>query len=459
MLTPVFQIDQTSEHIIIEIHAPYANVKDTEADYCDLQFFLLPNRSFTFKALKKNIGEFFPNLDLVNQLLKPSDIHAKRLVEETIENDDNDVLTDFLNEPHCSQTSNDDVIDDFMDEKCKLYGYGFACSRRGIIGKFSAEIDNLFDLKDPEGSLIDERFKDCLRHDQMKFDAEHYIADLFDKNPLLDECLQFEYPETAFDLSFKSRDHLKDFPRKLFPKYSSDLEKTIALSLIDILFAYLYDMRTTCGSIPLNPVCWTIAKLSPTLSYLVRWRTVKESMVGVVRRSLCFPLYRHWNLSMKILDDLKFLLDKGKVSLLQCLVDVHVILSTSGDYRYLLNDLFITDYCLWIQYVSDDILLWLQHELNDLILRKSDIMLDLEDVELEAKLLTLQIDEFSQLSNMQRVMRARPLITEYFESLRKTREFARGAKDDSEALILLIAFVLKVQLVHSYQVWMLLRCL
>lgn len=80
------------------------------------------------------------------------------------------------------------------------------------------------------------------------------------------------------------------------------------------------------------------------------------------------------------------------MSLLQCLVDVHTILSTSGDYRYLLNDLFVTDYCLWIQCVSDDILSWLQCELNGLVLRKNDVQLDLEEVELEAKLLTLQIN-------------------------------------------------------------------
>lgn len=82
----------------------------------------------------------------------------------------------------------------------------------------------------------------------------------------------------------------------------------------------------------------------------------------------------------------------GRVSLLQCLVDVHIILSTSGDYRYLLNDLYITDYCLWIQCASDDILSWLQRELDHLILKKSDVQLDLEELELEAKLLTLQID-------------------------------------------------------------------
>lgn len=412
MLTPVFHIDQTPEWIIIQIYAPYANVKDTEAEYCDLQFFFtskpyflklyLPGElaeeditgtydcdkgSFTFKARKKNIGEFFPNLDLVNQLLKPSDIHAKRLVEEI----DEDILDNVSFEQENSQTLNGSMVDDFMDEKCKLYGYGFACSRCGIIGKFSAEINNLFDLEDPENSLIDERLMDCLRHDQLKFNADHYIADQFEKNPLLDECLQFEYPETTFDLSFKSRDHLKDLPRKLFPKYSSDLEKTIALSLIDIIFAYLYDMRTTCGEHS-SESGWTITKLSPSLSYLVRWKTVKESILGAVRRSLCFPLYRHWDLSMKVLDDLKFLLSKGRVTLLQCLVDVHMILSTSGDYRYLLNDLFITDYCLWIQCASDNVVSWLQCELNRLILKKIDVQLDLEEVEMEAKLLTLHID-------------------------------------------------------------------
>ncbi|VDK84566.1 unnamed protein product [Litomosoides sigmodontis] len=411
MLTPVFHVEQTSEYVTINIYAPYANVKDTEAEYCDLQFFFiskpyflklyLPGELaeenisgtydcdkglFKFKALKKNVGEFFPNLDLVNQLLKPSDIHAKRLVEEIGE----DILINFANEPQCSKASDSDIDDDFMNEECKLYGYGFAYCRHGIIGKFSSEIDDLLDLENPDESLIEERFMDCLRHDQLKFDAEHYIADLFEKNPALDECLQFEYPETVFDLSFKSRDHLKDLPGKSFPKYSSDLEKAIALSLVDILFAYLYDMRTTCGEHS-SESGWTIAKLSPTLSYLVRWKTVKESVVGAVRRSLCFPLYRYWDLSMKVLDDLKFLLSKGRVSLLQCLVDVHIILSTSGDYRYLLNDLFITDYCLWVQRVSDSILSWLQCEVNDLVLKKIDVQLDLEEVELEAKLLTLQI--------------------------------------------------------------------
>lgn len=87
----------------------------------------------------------------------------------------------------------------------------------------------------------------CLSINLLVVSQYFFSADLFEKNPLLNECLQYQFADTAFDLSFKSRDILKELPRKRFPIYSLDLEKINALSLIDIVFAYLYDMRTTCG--------------------------------------------------------------------------------------------------------------------------------------------------------------------------------------------------------------------
>lgn len=69
---------------------------------------------------------------------------------------------------------------------------------------------------------------------------------MFEENPLLDECFQFKIPESCFELSFESRDHLKDLKdRKNFSNFPSGVEKAVALSLIDLLFAYLYDIRTT----------------------------------------------------------------------------------------------------------------------------------------------------------------------------------------------------------------------
>lgn len=45
---------------------------------------------------------------------------------------------------------------------------------------------------------------------------------------------------------------------------------------------------------------------------LQSFSTLKEVETVAVRRSLCYPLYRHWDLSMKVLDDVKSILQLGK---------------------------------------------------------------------------------------------------------------------------------------------------
>ena len=106
--------------------------------------------------------------------------------------------------------------------------------------------------------------------------------------------------------------------------------------------------------------------------------SVNEVVYCCIRRCLCYPLYRHWGLAQIVLQDtrqlfhlgifhtcsvtavsqhnlymtpgyLVLLLILGRRKLLQCLLQVHKILSTSEPY-YILNNLFITDYCVWIQH-------------------------------------------------------------------------------------------------------------
>lgn len=57
--------------------------------------------------------------------------------------------------------------------------------------------------------------------------------------------MEYIIPNQCFELSFESRDRLKDLPKRVFPNYSFEMQKSIALSMIDILFSYLYDLRTT----------------------------------------------------------------------------------------------------------------------------------------------------------------------------------------------------------------------
>lgn len=128
---------------------------------------------------------------------------------------------------------------------------------------------------------------------------------------------------------------MKDLPKKEFLLDQRE-EHSACLSLIDILFAYAYNVRTTLGENTVESA-WTVNKLSATLSWLqvpscealVRYSvckihidcisvssfqnlsTLKEATSVPIRRSLCYPLYRHWDLSMKVLNDVKDILKLG----------------------------------------------------------------------------------------------------------------------------------------------------
>ncbi|VDK56002.1 unnamed protein product [Anisakis simplex] len=448
MLTPVFVIKQDDQFLFIDIRAPYANVKDTEIEY-DGNVFMFSSKPyflrlhlsgaivqtddgsadydvdrgcFMVKVPKKTKGEHFENLDMITELLRPQKkLTAEKPVEE-IANDGGDEYYVDQSEGRAEEEP--------LDEICQMYGYGFAWSRHGVLGRLAVDIDNLIDLEDCEESKIDERYAACCAHDQISFQPDHYMyADTMEENEQLEACMQFEFPENCFDVTFQDREHLKELPKRQLPKLSEERNKQLALSLLDILFAYLYDLRTNDGEHNCESG-WTIAKLSASLSYLVRWPTARQALIASVRRSLCYPLYRHWDLGMQILCDLKSLLRKGAFSfelllilnrfdpvcefhsfqdtyinylllsdrsaILHCLIDIRTVFSTSGDFRYLFNDLFMTDYCIWIQAVDDELIKWLEMEIREIDLKKADVELELEEIELEANVMALSISEDQQ---------------------------------------------------------------
>ena len=76
--------------------------------------------------------------------------------------------------------------------------------------------------------------------------------------------------------------------------------------------------------------------------------SLHEVVLGSIRRSLAFPLFRQWQLSLATLEDTRVLFRLGRHRLLQCLLEVHQLLASSEPF-YVLNDLYITDYCVWLQ--------------------------------------------------------------------------------------------------------------
>lgn len=119
--------------------------------------------------------------------------------------------------------------------------------------------------------------------------------------------------------------------------------------LANILFAYLYDLRATLAETNVESG-WTIARISPTMSWFEDFDTAQGSILTAFRRSLAYPLYRNFDLSQLVLTDLKNVLRHGRIAVLYCLLSIKSIFERD-DLRRLLNDLYIIDYCVWIQVV------------------------------------------------------------------------------------------------------------
>ncbi|KAF0990927.1 hypothetical protein HZS_3014 [Henneguya salminicola] len=166
-----------------------------------------------------------------------------------------------------------------------------------------------------------------------------------------------------------------------------DIQSSL-IAMIDILLAYSYDVRISEKEHTVESA-WNIVTLSSTLSCnrIEIFKSIDECIISFFRRSLSFPLYRNYNLSLKIGDDLKALLKLGKMNILRCLLKIYSIFNSTERY-YLVNEMFIKDFLIWIQKIPDNSTLFisfLQNAEQINFPQKKDLDLDLEYYETSAQ--------------------------------------------------------------------------
>lgn len=71
-------------------------------------------------------------------------------------------------------------------------------------------------------------------------------------------------------------------------------------------------------------------------------------LIACFRRTLVYPLIRSFELARHCLDDVIKIFEQGKCAILQCLLQIRRLF-LDEEHRYLLNTLYLNDYCLWIQ--------------------------------------------------------------------------------------------------------------
>ncbi|XP_045506597.1 protein SHQ1 homolog [Colias croceus] len=402
MLTPSFKLSQDENHVFITVHAPYTNVKDTEIDvdgenflFVSSPYFLrlcLPGKivendkskgsyvcdsgDFNLTFDKVTPGEHFEHLDMITSLLAPKDIPNV-----------NPSLVEMLEEDGITIEDDEGAVGGACSSKKYSYGFGGkVCTDFADIGN---EFHQIFELRVPEEISLDERHIKREQHENRKFSSDHYFADLFDEeliSPYL--ILTLTWQAEDFDKNIEFNDDeislLKELPNKHYVLTKSE-HNQVLLGLIDILYAFCYDKRTTYNEGTVES-CWTINKLSSTLSWFCVFDDMKQVLIACYRRALSYPIFRNFELCHKVRNDVISVLKLGKKFVVKCMVRIHRLFNSSQDARYILNQLYITDYLVFLQKCKPEELMELCDNLSKVELKKSDLSLELEELEAAAKM-------------------------------------------------------------------------
>uniref|UniRef100_L7M606 Protein SHQ1 homolog n=1 Tax=Rhipicephalus pulchellus TaxID=72859 RepID=L7M606_RHIPC len=441
MLTPAFELRQDDDFLIIEINAPYSKISEAEIYFHEEEFtfyskpyylrlhlpgkvvenghetakYISDNGVYVVHMPKQSPGQVFTGLDLLTKLLAPNPRAVRaRPVIEVLENwsaGDEPPEVDW----HVEQTPWTP-----QDEVSLLDGrkYGFDRQRTGVIARIKEEVPDLVDIADPEHKSIRQARQERLKAEEEHFSAEHYLADCYEpacleqvwayEPPWRNLCSDGSADDNPFCFTEEEKNKMRNLPRKEY-LLDRQLVVSLELGLVDVLFAYAYNKRVTEGEDTVESG-WNISKLSATLSWFEEFSSLEQTVRSCFRRCLIYPLYRHWALAQAVLGDVIQILQLGPRYVLRCLLEIHGIFSRH-DSRYVLNDLYITDYAVWIQSVSPKRLQSLADALKRVKVRKADLDLDIPELEQGAKLAIAEVAIEEAASGMQALCISNPLAS------------------------------------------------
>lgn len=390
MLTPRFKLSQDENHVYVTVHAPYTNIGDTEIDvdgenflFVSSPYFLrlrLPGRiveneqskgsytcdsgDFTLTFDKETQGEHFENLDMITSLLAPRDIP-----------DLNPSLVEVLEEDGITIEDQKETVDN-----SKKYNYGFANKISTEFNDIGNEFPQIFELRVPDRLAVEERHSLRIDYENHKFSSDHYLADLYDDELITPYLMAQPFWENE-DIEFTEDEVsiLKELPNKHYLLSPSE-HRQVLLGLVDILYGYCYDKRTTLNESTVES-SWTVNKLSATLTWFCIFKDMKQVMVSCYRRALIYPIFRNFELCKTVKNDIVGLFKKGKKFIIKSMVDIHQMFNTSNDARYILNQLYIRDYLIFLQKCRNEELDELCNNVANIEISKHDLDLELEELE------------------------------------------------------------------------------
>lgn len=431
MITPAFELRQDSDFLILIIRVPYTRTSEFDIyiqgehfKFYAKPYFLrltLPGRIvedgreqasfdidkglFTLHVPKETPEEHFEGLEMLTSLLAPKGTRsAQPLVEDTGEGaSGGGTCEEEDEEEEFDWQIEQEVYTEPPAETLKGYHkYGFGNLRSGVFTRLQEELSEVIDLDDPDNTAPELRRSKRLDTETTIFCTDHYLLSLYEDKEVIDTMLklkpwwrqldvdQSEHSDTSVTFTEEEKEQMRKFTNRSY-LLDNKARFHVWLSLVDIILAYIYDVRTTEGEHNVESA-WSIRKLSGTLSWLETYHSLQDVLVSFGRRSLCYPLYRHFSLITSAVKDAAHIFQSGKACVLKCLLAIHKIFR-ENDPAYILNDLYITDYCIWIQRVKSKHVITLAEPLRKAKLHKSHLDLELEILEHAAELVVKEEEE------------------------------------------------------------------
>ena len=417
--TTVVQHDPSELEDITHIKAETEEEDEMESVYSKLVLKPVNSRPVGYKPSIEVIGESndsgFEQMEITGEEKEASEAapNSSTLSAQVIEN-----LIPSLASMEGMEEEDDDYDWSHPQEVPRPFGedapvsttnYGFMDAYSGF---FDVDRPDMVDIEDPDALPEDARRQGRLLSENASFSYDHYIADFMDTSAIegalayvaiwtkeYDLMRQYELnpalrpaeivpgipttsltanDELAVSWTDDHRDALLRLSRKEYPR-SGDHEAM--LGLVDLMFAYAYNLRSMEGENTVES-SWTIVKLSSVLSWFDKIKTLQEALISSARRALIFPIYRNWSLVQAVFQDVYQLFYLGKRAILRALLEMKQICDTS-ETRHLISHLYLNDYCIWIQRVSKKRFTNLATQILEMTERitKSDVGLPLEELE------------------------------------------------------------------------------
>jgi len=432
MLTPRFSLDQAEDFLTVRIFAPFTNVADTEVffDELDFRFYSRPyflrlhlpapveetdeaqahydadTKSFVVQVPKKVKGQHFQGLDMITDLLLPKGDTAlsdRPLVEE-LGQEDCEVDCYF------DQQLPKELTDEQASAVPITHGYGFACKRTGVFSRLLDECQHVFEIQGLDGKSFKDRRREREENESKCFSPDHYLADLHDPPDTLTGCLLLDQAPLPVHVKLDQadRERMVELSKKKKRVSLSPTEHlSVCYGMLDVLYAYCYEARVGMFDPPetvLGPEsAWTVAKLASSLSCGERFTHMRQVVVATLRRTMCYPLHRNFRLGIKVWNDVSshLLSQESVVKVFLQLIPQFI----DDNYGHLFNQLYIEDYAVWCQSLKPGTLIDLQNALQVVLQRvtKGDLDLELEELELAAKLTLDEVEQQSKESVVEKL--------------------------------------------------------